>query len=149
MTITEMLQIIVDVTSILANKITVGLGALLSFIFLITGGEDKMVECLSILMLIDYVTGVAKAFIIEKVNSKAGFKGLLKKMVMILVVVLAYQIDLLFESKFGIKSLTVGILLGNEGLSILENASICGVPVPEKLKNILEQYRESRNNKNP
>ena len=149
MTITEILQIIVDVTSILANKITVGLGALLSLIFLITGGEDKMVECLSILMLIDYITGIAKACIIEKVNSKAGFKGLLKKMVMILVVVLAYQIDLLFESKFGIKSLTVGILLGNEGLSILENASICGVPVPEKLKNILEQYRESRNNKNP
>lgn len=149
MTITEILQIIADVTSILANKIAVALGTLLSFIFLITGGEDKMVECLSILMLIDYVTGVAKAFIIEKVNSKAGFKGLLKKMVMILVVVLAYQIDLLFESKFGIKSLTVGILLGNEGLSILENASICGVPVPEKLKNILEQYRESRNNKNP
>ena len=149
MTITEILQIIADVGSILANKIAVALGTLLSFIFLITGGEDKMVECLSILMLIDYVTGVAKAFIIEKVNSKAGFKGLLKKMVMILVVVLAYQIDLLFESKFGIKSLTVGILLGNEGLSILENASICGVPVPEKLKNILEQYRESRNNKNP
>lgn len=149
MTITEILQIIADVGSILANKIAVALGTLLSFIFLITGGEDKMVECLSILMLIDYVTGVAKAFIIEKVNSKAGFKGLLKKMVMILVVVLAYQIDLLFESKFGIKSLTIGILLGNEGLSILENASICGVPVPEKLKNILEQYRESRNNKNP
>ena len=148
MTITEILQIIADVTSVLANKIAIGLGAILSFIFLITGGEDKMVECLSILMLIDYITGVAKAFIIEKVNSKAGFKGLLKKMVMILVVVLAYQIDLLFESKFGIKSLTVGILLGNEGLSILENASICGVPVPEKLKNMLEQYKESKN-KNP
>lgn len=147
MTITEILQIIADVTSILANKIAVALGTLLSFIFLITGGEDKMVECLSILMLIDYITGVAKACIIEKVNSKAGFKGLLKKIVMILVVVLAYQIDLLFESKFGIKSLTVGILLGNEGLSILENATICGVPVPEKLKNMLEQYHQQNRNK--
>ena len=66
MTITEILQIIADVTSVLANKIAIGLGAILSFIFFITGGEDKMVECLSILMLIDYVTGVAKAFIIEK-----------------------------------------------------------------------------------
>ena len=145
MTFTEVLQLFIDVGNILINKLMWVLGGILSLIFLITGGEDKMVECLSILMLIDYVTGVAKAFIIEKVNSKAGFKGLLKKMVMILVVV---QIDLLFESKFGIKSLTVGILLGNEGLSILENASICGVPVPNKLKNMLEQYKESKN-KNP
>lgn len=145
MTFTEVLQLFIDVGNILINKLMWVLGGILSLIFLITGGEDKMVECLSILMLIDYVTGVAKAFIIEKVNSKAGFKGLLKKMVMILVVVLAYQIDLLFESKFGIKSLTVGILLGNEGLSILENASICGVPVPNKLKNMLEQYKDSKN----
>lgn len=148
MTFTEVLELFIDVGSILINKLMWVLGGILSLIFLITGGEDKMVECLSILMLIDYITGVAKAVIIEKVNSKAGFKGLLKKMVMISVVVLAYQIDLLFDGKFAIKSLTVGILLSNEGLSILENASICGVPIPEKLKNMLEQYKESKN-KNP
>lgn len=148
MTFTEVLELFVDVGNILINKLMWVLGGILSLIFLITGGEDKMVECLSILMLIDYITGVAKAVIIEKVNSKAGFKGLLKKMVMISVVVLAYQIDLLFGGKFAIKSLTVGILLSNEGLSILENASICGVPIPEKLKNMLEQYKESKN-KNP
>ncbi|MCF2627603.1 phage holin family protein [Fusobacterium mortiferum] len=148
MTFTEVLELFVDVGNILINKLMWVLGGILSLIFLITGGEDKMVECLSILMLIDYITGVAKAVIIEKVNSKAGFKGLLKKMVMISVVVLAYQIDLLFDGKFAIKSLTVGILLSNEGLSILENASICGVPIPEKLKNMLEQYKESKN-KNP
>lgn len=147
MTFTEVLELFIDVGSILINKLMWVLGGILSLIFLITGGEDKMVECLSILMLIDYITGVAKAFIIEKVNSKAGFKGLLKKMVMIGVVVLAYQIDLLFEGKFAIKSLTVGILLSNEGLSILENASICGIPVPEKLKNMLEQYKDSKNKK--
>lgn len=147
MTFTEVLELFIDVGSILINKLMWVLGGILSLIFLITGGEDKMVECLSILMLIDYITGVAKAFIIEKVNSKAGFKGLLKKMVMISVVVLAYQIDLLFDGKFAIKSLTVGILLSNEGLSILENASICGVPVPEKLKNMLEQYKDSKNKK--
>lgn len=147
MTFTEVLELFIDVGSILINKLMWVLGGILSLIFLITGGEDKMVECLSILMLIDYITGVAKAVIIEKVNSKAGFKGLLKKMVMISVVVLAYQIDLLFDGKFAIKSLTVGILLSNEGLSILENASICGVPIPEKLKNILEQYKDSKNKK--
>ncbi|WP_291256874.1 holin family protein [Fusobacterium sp.] len=145
MTLTEVIELFIDVGTLLINKIVLGIGAIISFIFLLTGGEDKMMSCLVVLMTVDYITGVAKAFIIEKVNSKAGFKGLLKKMVMIGVVVLAYQIDLLFEGKFAIKSLTIGILLSNEGLSILENASICGVPIPEKLKNMLEQYRDSKN----
>lgn len=59
---------------------------------------------------------------------------------------LSFYIELYrFIIKFTIKSLTIGILLSNEGLSILENASICGVPIPEKLKNMLEQYRDSKN----
>lgn len=147
MNITEVLQLFIDVGNILVNKIVWFIGSIVSLIFLITGGEDKMMNCLIILMTIDYLTGVAKAFIIERVNSKTGFKGLLKKMVMIGVVVLAYQIDLLFDGKFAIKSLTIGILLSNEGLSILENASICGIPIPEKLKNMLEQYKENKNKK--
>lgn len=142
MTITEVLQLVIDVGDIFINKVVWFIGSIISLIFLITGGEDKMMNCLIILMTIDYLTGVTKAIIIEKVNSKAGFKGLLKKMVMIGVVVLAHQIDLLFDGKFAIKSLTVGILLSNEGLSILENASICGIPIPEKLKKVLTQYQE-------
>lgn len=147
MTFTEFLELLIDVGSILINKVVWFIGGIVSLIFLITGGEDKMMSCLIILMAIDYLTGVAKAFIVEKVNSKQGFKGLLKKVVMICVIVLAYQIDLLFDNKFAIKSLTVGILISNEGLSILENASICGIPIPEKLKNMLEQYQESKNKK--
>lgn len=145
MTITEVLQLVIDVGDIFINKVLWFIGSIISLIFLITGGEDKMMNCLIILMTIDYLTGVAKAIIIEKVNSKAGFKGLLKKMVMIGVIVLAHQIDLLFDGKFAVKSLTIGILLSNEGLSILENASICGIPVPKRLKNMLEQYRENKN----
>lgn len=147
MTIAEVLQLVIDVGDIFINKVVWFIGSIISLIFLITGGEDKMMNCLIILMTIDYLTGVAKAIIVEKVNSKAGFKGLLKKMVMIGVIVLAHQIDLLFEEKFAVKSLTIGILLSNEGLSILENASICGVPIPEKLKNMLEQYKDSKNKK--
>lgn len=145
MTITEVLQLVIDVGDIFINKVVWFIGSIISLSFLITGGEDKMMNCLIILMTIDYLTGVAKAIIIEKVNSKAGFKGLLKKMVMIGVIVLAHQIDLLFDGKFAVKSLTIGILLSNEGLSILENASICGIPVPKRLKNMLEQYRENKN----
>ena len=147
MTVSEFFELIIEIGNMLINRIILCIGSLISIIFLITGGQDKMMTCLIVLMTIDYITGVAKAFIIEKANSKIGFKGLLKKMVMISLVVLAYQMDLLFDGKFAIKSLTIGILISNEGLSILENASICGIPIPEKLKNMLEQYKDSKNKK--
>lgn len=147
MNLIDIFQYFLDILNIFFNKIVCLLGAILSLIFLITGGQDKMITCLVILMAVDYISGVIKAFIIEKANSKQGFKGLLKKIMMLLVIVLAHQIDLLFDGKFTIRTLTIGILLSNEGLSILENASICGVPIPEKLKNMLEQYKDSKNKK--
>ena len=60
----------------------------------------------------------------------------------ILVIVLSYHIDILLSSKLGIKTLSVGVFIANEGLSILENASICGVPIPERIKEVLVQYQE-------
>ena len=145
MNLIDIFQYFLDILNIFFNKIVCLLGAILSLIFLITGGQDKMITCLVVLMAVDYISGVIKAFIIEKANSKQGFKGLLKKIMMLLVIVLAHQIDLLFDGKFTVRTLTIGILLSNEGLSILENASICGIPIPEKLKNMLERYKESKN----
>lgn len=140
--------LIVDVIKILGNGITIGLGSLVAFIFLVTGGQDDAMNVLLILMTVDYLSGVIKAFITCTANSKAGIIGILKKVMIILVIVLAYQLDILFDGKLAIKTLAVGVFISNEGLSILENASICGVPIPEKLKNMLEQYKESKN-KNP
>lgn len=147
MTFDEVIQILADVFSIIGNRIVLMIGAMISLFFYVIGGIDEMLEILFILMTVDYFTGVAKAFIIEKVNSKQGFKGLLKKMIMIALIVLAHQIDLLFDNKFALRTLTIGVLLSNEGLSILENASICGIPISEKLKNTLAQYKENKNKK--
>ena len=104
MTFTEVIELFVDVGNILINKVICGIGTIISLIFLITGGEDKMMNCLVILMAIDYLTGVAKAFITEKTNSKQGFKGFLKKMVMIGVVVLGVLICMISTSA-GVRSL--------------------------------------------
>ena len=142
MTYSEGIQMLIDIIGIFFNKIVLSVGAIISIIFYVTGGKDKLMTCLLILMLIDYITGVIKAFIIEKANSKQGFKGLLKKIVTICVVILAYQIDIIFENKFSLRFLSLCILISNEGLSILENAAVCGIPIPEKLKNVLEQYKE-------
>ena len=105
MTFDEVIQILVDVFSIIGNRIVLMIGAMISLFFYVIGGIDEMLEVLFILMTVDYFTGVAKAFIIEKANSKQGFKGLLKKMVMIALIVLAHQIDLLFENKFALRKI--------------------------------------------
>ena len=55
---------------------------------------------------------------------------------------LAYRIDIIFENKFSFRVLNLCILILNEGLSILENAAVCGIPILEKLRNVLEQYKE-------
>ena len=134
--------LIVDVIKILGNGITIGLGSLVAFIFLVTGGQDDAMNILLILMTVDYLSGVIKAFITCTANSKAGIIGILKKVMIILVIVLAYQLDILFDGKLAIKTIAVGVFISNEGLSILENASICGIPIPEKLKKVLTQYQE-------
>jgi len=138
--------LIVDVIKILGNGITIGLGSLVAFIFLVTGGQDDAMNVLLILMTVDYLSGVIKAFITCTANSKAGIIGILKKVMIILVIVLAYQLDILFDGKLAIKTLAVGVFISNEGLSILENASICGIPIPEKLKKVLTQYQEYKKN---
>lgn len=145
MKFTEIFYTFTDVMGIFLNKIVWAFWFIISSIFLITGGKDKMMSCLLILMGIDYASGVIKAYIIEKMNSKQGFKGILKKILTIMIVVLAYQIDMLLEEKIPIRLLTIGVFISNEGLSILENAATCGIPIPEKLKNVLEQYKAGKN----
>lgn len=140
--VSEILQVLFILVKSLLNYVIVGFGAIVTFIFYITGGENKMMSCLLILMTIDYITGILKGFIKEDLNSKIGFKGFLKKIVMILLIVLAYQIDILLGNHMGLKTITLGILISNEGLLILENASMCGVPIPSKLKKALEQCKE-------
>ena len=142
--INEFFSLIVKVVKGLWNLLVIGIGAIVSFIFYITGGQDKMMNCLLILMLVDYISGILKGIIKQDLNSKIGFKGLLKKLIMILVIVLAYQIDILLNNKLALKTLMIGVLISNEGLSILENTSICGVPIPDRLKTVLEQYKNKR-----
>ncbi len=131
-----------EVFKILGNGVAWGFGILVTFIFFVTGGQDEAMTVLLILMAVDYISGVIKAFITCTANSKAGIIGFLKKVMIILVIVLAYQLDTLFAGKMAIRTLAIGVFISNEGLSILENASLCGLPIPEKIKNVLTQYQE-------
>ncbi len=126
---------------ILFNKTALTLGFITTLLFSIIGGKDNLTEALLVAMVLDYISGLVKAGIKKKLNSKTGFKGILKKVMYIIVVAIAVKIDGLIGQNTW-RSAVIGLLFANEVLSILENASVCGVPIPEKLKKILKQYKD-------
>ena len=111
-------------------------------------GWDKSIEVLLWLMLLDYISGVIAAYVNPNLalNSQRGFKGILKKVMILVLVSLAHFVDSA-TSQVLAQSIVVWFFIGNEGLSIVENASKAGLPVPDKLKDTLEQLKEQRGDK--
>ena len=109
-------------------------------------GWDKSMETLLVLMLIDYATGMLAAHInpsLKGWSSKRGFKGICKKVLILSIVALAHFISDLMGGEAA-RALVVWFFIGNEGLSIIENAANAGVPVPDRLKKTLEQLRSEK-----
>lgn len=109
-------------------------------------GWDKSMETLLVLMLIDYGTGMLAACVnpsLKGLSSKKGFKGICKKVLILSIVALAHFISDLTGGETA-RALVVWFFIGNEGLSIVENAANAGVPVPERLKKMLEQLRSEK-----
>ena len=115
---------------------------MVTFLF---GAWNDALTALAMFMLIDYITGVMAAYMKPKtrLSSKRGLRGIVKKLALITVVVFAHYLDLAIgQSVFCL--LVTYALLGNEGLSIIENLSHCGVPIPEAVKNKLEQLTREK-----
>lgn len=112
-----------------------------SFVFLF-GGLDIGLKCLLCAIVIDYLTGIFKAFYMKELSSEVGFKGAIKKAAMLFIVALSVQADRLMGDSGMIRNLVIYYLFANEGLSILENLAKCGLPIPESLKNRLEQLKK-------
>lgn len=106
------------------------------------GGWDKCFIILVSLMAVDYITGVIAAVIAGKVDSEVGFKGILRKAAILLVIIVATQLDrLLNEGTWVFRTLVCYFYIANEGISILENVGKCGIPLPQKLVNALVQLK--------
>lgn len=106
------------------------------------GGWDVLIITLMILMCLDYVTGILKGLYIQKLSSQAGFKGIIKKISILIIVSLAVMCE-----KIGIpavREITIMFFAVNEALSILENAGEMDLPIPETMKNALLQLREKK-----
>ena len=114
---------------------------LTTIVFLI-GGWDVAIQCLLIVIVIDYLTGVASAIYNKELSSKVGFKGILKKFCYLLVVALSVVIDRLTETNGVIRTMVIYFFVANDGLSILENLGEMGIKLPKKLLESLEQIKD-------
>ena len=116
-----------------------GIGTVLTYIF---GGWDTCLIVLVAFIAIDYITGIIAATVNKKLNSHIGFNGILRKSTIFLVLIVAVLLDrLLNEGTWVFRTLVCYFYIANEGLSILENAGKCGVPLPDKLIKTLEQLK--------
>ena len=104
------------------------------------GGWDGMLIALVVLMALDYITGVMCAIADKKLSSSVGFKGICKKVFILMLVGVANIVDVhVVGSGSALRAAVICFYLSNEGVSILENAAHIGLPIPEKLKVVLEQ----------
>ena len=111
------------------------------FIFAI-GGLDIALSCLLIAIVLDYISGIVKAYVTKKLSSQIGLKGIVKKVAVLLIVMLATLIDRVTGESGAIRTLVIYYFVANEGLSILENLALAGVPIPSVIKNALKALKK-------
>lgn len=109
----------------------------------VIGGFDSLIYALVALVIIDYITGVFLAICEKKVSSDIGFKGISKKVTIFALIALGNIIDTkIIGTGSTIRTMLIMFYISNEGISILENAAKMGLPLPQKLKNVLQQMSE-------
>ena len=110
------------------------------------GDLNGLLIALFLVIVLDYLTGVVKAGITKELSSEIGFKGILKKVLILFIVALAHIIDNVVGSGETWRNIAIVFYISNEGLSILENCVDCGLPVPKKVKVMLKNIKKGEDN---
>ena len=130
--------------------IQTGLAAIGGFLGWYLGGADGFLFALIAFVALDYITGIVCAIIDKKLSSDIGFRGIFKKMLIFLIVGAANILDTeVLGSGSALRTAVIFFYLSNEGVSILENAAHAGLPIPQKLKEILVQLHDRDNGETP
>lgn len=117
-------------------------GSLIGFFL---GDLDIFIYSLTAFVICDYISGIIRAGFERKLSSKIGFKGILKKIMIFIIVGIANICDKsLIKNEPMIRNAIIFFYIANEGLSILENALAMDLPIPKKLKILLEQFKEEK-----
>ncbi|MBU3185675.1 phage holin family protein [Clostridium estertheticum] len=123
----------------LAKTITVGVGTVLTWLF---GAWDTPLTVLIRFMVLDYATGLIKAYVNKVVSSDVGLKGIARKSLILIVLIVAVLLDrLLNAGTWVFRTLVCYFYIANEGISLLENCAQLGLPIPAKLKDALVQLQ--------
>ncbi len=113
----------------------------------VMGGFDGFLYALVVFVVVDYITGLMAAAVEKKLSSEVGFKGIFKKVVIFSLVAVGHIVDMHIIGEGSVlRTAVIFFYLSNEGISILENAARTGLPIPGKLKAVLEQLREEKEN---
>lgn len=106
------------------------------------GTPDSWLYSLTAFMIMDYITGLISAYIRKEISSATGFRGIAKKVFIMILVAVGHVLDSRVIGDGTVcKSAVIGFYIANEGISILENAGKIGLPLPEKLVSVLKQLR--------
>ena len=116
-----------------------------AFLAEILGGWDYALQTLIIFMAVDYISGVTLAAFFKcsskskngGLSSKSGFVGLAKKGMQLMIVLVAYRLDIMTGHNF-VRTAVIIAFTANETISIIENAGLMGVPIPEKLRKVVD-----------
>ena len=122
-----------------------GIGGWLGYFL---GGWDGLLYALIAFVVIDYLTGVMCAINDRTLSSEVGFKGICRKVLIFLLVGIANILDVNVIGSGGVlRTAVIFFYISNEGVSLLENAAHLGLPVPEKIKVVLEHLHDRSENK--
>jgi len=115
------------------------IGALLGCLF---GSLDGLIVALILIVVCDYITGIMVGVSTKQLSSEIGFKGICKKVIIFMLVAVGHIIDTkILQTGALLRTAVIMFYIANEGISILENAGNLGLPIPKKLKDVLEQIK--------
>ena len=125
------------------NGMQIAFTALGGFLGWFLGGADGFLYALIAFVVIDYITGVMCAIYDKSLSSEVGFRGICRKVLIFILVGVGNLLDVYILGEAGVlRTAVIFFYLSNEGVSLLENASRLGLPIPEKLKEILQQLHD-------
>lgn len=129
--------------------IQVGFFTLGGFLGWYLGGMDGFLYALITFVVVDYITGVMCAMVDKKLSSAVGFKGIFRKVLIFALVGIANILDVYVLGEGSVlRTAVIFFYLSNEGVSLLENAAHLGLPVPEKMRDVLQQLHDKGGNDN-
>ncbi|WP_226680624.1 phage holin family protein [Sutcliffiella horikoshii] len=113
-------------------------GSMASFLY---GGFSSLLMFLIMFVVVDYLTGIMAAYVEKRLSSRVGFKGIAQKVFIFALVSIAHVLDIILGTNL-IKDVTILFYLVNEFISIMENASRLGVPIPNILKKVIDAIKK-------